>query len=64
MLVLFGESLNWEVYSAVLEDFDAVDSVDIVIVPDPSLARSTLDITEIWGEEIIIPDVPVKWFRP
>ena len=39
-------------------DFDG-SSVDIVLLPNVEKAKRTLDITEIWGEEIVYEDVPI-----
>ena len=46
--------------NAYLEDFDPIpETVDVVFSPDPAAAERTLDVWEIWGEEIVIEDVPV-----
>lgn len=34
---------------------------DIILRPNPSVAADTLDITQIWGGEIVIKDVPVQY---
>jgi hypothetical protein len=42
-----------------------VDVVDVVLRPDPSLPAEAgfraVDVEEIWGREVVIRDVPVKW---
>jgi len=34
-------------------------AADIILRPDPENAATMLDISKIWGEEIIIPNVPI-----
>jgi hypothetical protein len=34
---------------------------DLVLRPDPSLAVRTLDLTRVYGGELIVPDVPIRW---
>jgi hypothetical protein len=41
-------------------NFDA-DRVDVIFRPDPEIARHNTFATEIFGEEIVIRDVPVQW---
>ncbi len=44
------------------EGFDAwlrAGKVDVILRPNPALAERTVDVTEIWGEDIVIEDVPV-----
>jgi hypothetical protein len=45
-------------YGAALEGFDA-DSVDVILRPNLKEAEKTLAINAIWGEDIVIPNVPV-----
>jgi hypothetical protein len=40
--------------------FDA-DRVDLLLAPDPVLARDSVDMNSIYGGEILIPDVKVLW---
>lgn len=74
---LRSESKEWYIGSAVvrpqrshvsrwikkvseLPGFDA-ERVDLIFRPSPEVAAKTLDLSEIWGEEIIVPDLPVNW---
>ena len=36
--------------------------VDIILRPSEAAARKVPGMTEIWGEEIIIKDVPIEEF--
>ncbi len=44
--------------------FPGVNSVDIILRTNASLAEKWLTITEIWDGEIVIPNVPVPPARP
>ena len=37
----------------------AAERVDVILRPNPAVARKTVDIDRIWGEEIIFHNVPV-----
>jgi len=37
------------------------DRVDVVMRPNRQLALQTVDVTRMWGETIILRDVPVVW---
>jgi hypothetical protein len=37
----------------------ASDRVDVILRPDPALARRTVELARIWGDDIVISDVPV-----
>ncbi len=54
---------NWELdfwlVRASLPNFHA-DHADLIFRPNPAYAARTLSCFEIWGKEIIIPDVPVR----
>lgn len=39
----------------------AFDRFNIILTPNPVLARRTVDIAEIWGLPIVMEDVPVAW---
>jgi hypothetical protein len=43
-----------------LDGFDA-DVVDVVLRPSPVRAAETVELTRIWDEELVFPDVPVYW---
>lgn len=45
------------------ERFDA-DHVDVILRPSLDAAKATIDLTEIWDGEIVIPNVPVGRPRP
>lgn len=45
---------------ALPEGFDATE-IDVVIVPDVSIAMGTADITRIYGGEIHVDDVTIEW---
>jgi hypothetical protein len=47
-------------YQARVDGF-AGDVVDVVLVPNTRPAAQTLNITEIWADEIILKDVPVHF---
>ncbi len=50
-------TLHW----SQLFDSDSIpQQVDLVLRPDVSLAMQEFDVEEIWGEEIVIEDVPVE----
>jgi hypothetical protein len=34
-------------------------TADIILRPSPAKARETTDLLKIWGEEIILKDVPI-----
>ncbi len=36
------------------------ETLDLILRPDPDAARTTVDIFEIYGEEIILEDVPIN----
>lgn len=43
-----------------IDGFDTTTQrVDIILRPSARVARSTIDLTEIWGQEVVIHDVPV-----
>lgn len=43
-----------------LQEWDpTITSVDLVIVPDTKVAESSLDVRQIWGREIVVPNVAV-----
>ncbi len=46
-------------YPTSLGKFADVTHVDIVLTPDPKLARESVDLTEIWGKPIRFEHVPV-----
>jgi hypothetical protein len=43
---------------AELANFDSAVA-DIILRPDPAAAERMADIEEIWGEDIVIPNVPI-----
>ena len=46
-----------------LRDFDAT-SVDVILRPNPDVAAHTFDILRIWGERVVIEDVPLTRLGP
>ena len=36
-------------------------TVDVILRPDPTLAAQTVDMVEIWGEDVVLKDVPVRY---
>jgi hypothetical protein len=40
------------------------DRLSIVLRASPDAARRTVDLTSIWGGELVLPDVPVVWLKP
>ena len=45
------------------EDFTD-DTIDLVIVPDVEVALKTPDVTRLYGGELSVPEVTVKWQVP
>jgi hypothetical protein len=44
-------------------DFDE-DVVDVIFRPDAKTALNTIEMTEYWNGEAVVPDVKVKWTSP
>lgn len=57
--IVSGGNTHWSTSSEDVPDAD-VTKVDVVFVPSEEVARQTVGLTNIWGETVVIPDVPIK----
>ncbi|MBN1513574.1 MAG: hypothetical protein JXB13_16280 [Phycisphaerae bacterium] len=57
--IVAGGNTHWSTSSENVPDADVM-KVDVIFVPSEEVARQTVDLTNIWGETVIIPDVPIE----
>ena len=50
---------NYSTHGEDVPDAD-VTMVDVIFVPSEEVARRSVDLTNIWGETVVIPDVPIQ----
>lgn len=53
-----GKSTGYSIHGE-MEGFEG-DRVDLVLRPSLEVAKGTTDVFEVWGEEVVLKDVPVK----
>ena len=54
-----GASTRYRLFGAVSRAAAPPVSLDLVLTPSPATAARTVDLTEIWGEEILLENVPI-----
>jgi hypothetical protein len=52
---------RWRNYSGTVTDFNAEGVADVVLRPNPDLAKQTRYLVDIWAKEIVVKDVPIVW---
>jgi hypothetical protein len=58
-----GRSYNNEEQSILLDELDpSVTTADVVLTPNPRYVYHRSEVDEVWGEPIVIKDVPIKRF--
>jgi len=57
--IVAGGNTNYSTHGEDVPDADAT-MVDVIFVPSEEVARRSVDLTNIWGETVVIPDVPIQ----